>query len=120
MKTVVLEPGRQDSCESWERKAGLSRAPRAEGPSGGRGRWPQRGPRTRVQCCYKEARRGVGVGRAASGLWDLRGDQGEEAFDLRWEVWVWPPREAGAGDTDLDSGHIEVTAGRARMTGLSE
>lgn len=62
---------------------------------------------------------------ATSGLWDTRGGRlvggrGEEAFDLRWEVCVWTPREAGAGDTDLDSGHIEVTAGRAGMAGLSE
>lgn len=37
---------------------------------------------------------------------DIRG----EVFGLGLEMWLWSQLQAGAGDTDLDSGHIEVTA----------
>lgn len=55
----------------------------------------------------------LGQGEVASGhgqsgrlVRDVRG----EAFGLSLEVWLWPQLQAGAGDTGLDAGHIEVTA----------
>lgn len=51
----------------------------------------------------------LGQGEVASG----RGQSGRlvrEAFGLSLEVWLWPQLQAGAGDTGLEAGHIEVTA----------
>lgn len=50
----------------------------------------------------------VASGRVQSGqlVRDIRG----EVFGLGLEMWLWSQLQAGAGDTDLDSGHIEVTA----------
>ena len=48
------------------------------------------------------------------------GDTREEAFNPLLEIGVRVQLEAGAGDTDLKAGHVEVTADMVRADALSE
>ena len=48
------------------------------------------------------------------------GDTREEAFNPHLEIGVRVQLEAGAGDTDLKAGHVEVTADMVRADALSE
>ena len=50
----------------------------------------------------------------------LVGDIGEEAFNPHLEIGVWTQLKAGAGDMDLEGGHIEATADTIRADDLSE
>lgn len=50
----------------------------------------------------------------------LAGDIREEAFNPRLEIGAWTQLEAGAGDMDLEGGHIKVIADTVRTDELSE
>ena len=50
----------------------------------------------------------------------LGGDIREEAFSPHLEIGVWTQLKAGAGDMDLEGGHIEATADTVRADDLSE